>query len=697
MLVATFLFSSVLAQTGGAWRVESRPLETAPYDIQSFPLHKMRTELTHWEGSAQPLAAGDNTIRDFAVSDAGEHELELQLAYLMEKPFTGAPRSCRIELELTSPTGETQRSTQEVPLRSLASESMSFEGLSKAYDWLMPAVRLPLTGAGTWRWRARLPSACPEGQVFIVDPKVWVYDAARAPHRLVLIISDAIGADWVENGQNALPALREWFNQPGATFSSNVASVGTNTGDATLSIFRMRSDMRESAHLTRGTKPTGLVPAFLNHGYEVLGFNSNLYLTSGFYPTGFRNLLDFDAGGPNPVSKRHVEMLPAMTQDWLRRHPKHDVLSVIWLTATHHGVFAPGVPVTALPTTAPARQERFREMQRQTLAYTDAELAKALSTAPLSEADVFFFSDHGLNYRTLEHPEPVWGRCSERPMTANNHLEPDELRVPIGARVRGHPIAAPAFEVSSLDWVYTVIKLHNPAVLQPSWEGQDLLQASEQPRLSTSSYQRGAVRFEGRHLRFQDATCRANDELVDVVKEDGTRAEPAERELVVEVLAERGLLSVERYELSVVWGASPCRVFIDAAAGRGVDHHELTAEGGWYTTQVVHVQQRADKGRAITLRAEPAGCLAVQAGPVRRTVRDGFELNRSGVFEYSALPANNIAPAAEQSVMRLLRKGEFRRTPAGWEPVNSANESNAASTDVRAMMKRWGYIHDEEH
>lgn len=703
-------FSSLLLlplTAAARWRVELRPLDVRPYALEVKPLVSLhpRSGLSHLEGLGTVLPAGQATaVFDVPLAvDARPRELEFHLAHLSEEATFGGG-ACSVALRVEGAAGSVPDVA--LPLRSLEPGNIDERALRARYDALFPEVRVPVKAGATRLSVTATPSAaCGDGKVVLLAPHVWRKESDGPPKRLIFVASDAISADWLEQGRRFMPFTQDFFRHGGARLNTRVFSVGTNTHDTTQVLSRMRLELRD-AHALGTTGPArGLVPAFLDGGYEVLSFNSNLLLSTAWRHAGFRLLFNLNVSG-TPLNERHPELLVAMMKDWLRRHPDHDVFFFTWFDATHHNGPAPRVrpgfsPEKSLRRGAPWSQ-KYLDMQARSLSYVDLAMEELLTDKLASQADVLFFSDHGLNFQSLEHPEPLWGKCVTRHAPANWHAGEVELRVPVGFKVRGFDPGDIPFDTSLLDWVYTAVRRHNPELPFDGRSGVDVTRVTANtPVVSVSHGLRGAVRLGGVHHLFEDACSEGG--VPSAYDASGNALRGAARERVLGALGERGLGGMRAWDLELYAGDGGCRLEVGLPPGVRDEHGGALPEllrvdpSRWYTRVRMVVPALAPAAALpVVVTATPEGCAEVRAGYVRRPLRGAMDVSRAGLWALAGVDGPKVAPAAG-AVVRLRRRDE----PLRWDgtrfgaEVAASPETQQLSSEIRAAMKKWGYIQDE--
>jgi hypothetical protein len=692
------------------WTVETRPLETRPYTRELKPLVQLheRNGLTHVEGVGVEFAQGSTVLFDVPLAkDDRPRQLELHVGYLTLEKLSGPPRGCAVSFHVEA--GEARKVDITVPLRSMEGASIPVEELRARYDYFTPQVEAPLpAGATRLKVTAQVDGECAAGKLLVLDPKVWRRESDEKARRLIFIPSDSMSGAWFDKGRRFMPFTQDWFARPGARLNSNVISIGTNTNDVTNILSRMAYDVRDATQL--GTVPPGpgLVPAFLEAGYDVPSFNSNLLFSSMWRPAGFRYFVNVDMKGV-PVADRHVEVLADMMIDWLKRHPDHDVFLFTWFTATHvHGVapsVRPDFPMQRVLEGTPAHSRRWMLEMARALSYTDLVLEKFLQEPLVEQADILFFSDHGLNWETLDKLTPLWGRCVHKEATANWHVEPEEVRIVTGMRVHGYDPGPLEFETSLMDWVYSALKHHNPKLPLETFAGKDLWEAKPgEPLVSISHGRRGAVRRNGQHFYFEDQ-CDSFREMLFL----DSQKQPVSPETAVElvqVLASRDLLRTSYRELTVevFHGSAECKVELRLPAAIFKDGSPAPARLSvdptrWYTRLELFVPGTLSPAPdGLIIESSPVGCAELQTGYVRQRLPGSFNLKGSGFEPLMHLPGPDVSPGAATVIRPLGSPASYTRKGSAFVSSQAVQPAQSApiSRELRAAMKRWGYIQDDQ-
>ncbi len=686
------------------WSVELRPLDTRPFQMDFKPLVVLHAEsnLSHFEGLGVELPPGRQTVVFEAAlgSEPGPRELDLNVGYLTAGKLPKDAAGCEVALEVTG--GAPARKSMTLPLRSIEPSTLPEAELKAHYDYLTPEVRFPVAG-GMVGLKATVQRGCTAGKVVLLNPKVWRKRSDEAPKRLIWIPSDSLSADWFEEGRRFMPFLQDYFARPGARLSTRAVTVSTNTYDTTTILTRMRYQLREAPLLESSAQGAGLVPAFLEAGYEVLSLNSNLLLSTAWQPSGFRYLFNLNATG-TPVNEAHVEILAGMMLDWLQRHPDHDVFLFTWLDATHYAGPAPRVRVD-MPNNLLPRGERWSqhwlEQQARSMSYTDLALETFLDAPLVRSSDLFFFSDHGLNFRTLEHPLPLWGECPPKEAPSNWHLEPEEVRIPAAMRVHGYDPGELGVEASLLDWAYSVLKHHNPDLDLRGFQGRELTSVkADDPLITVSHGSRGSIRVAGTHVRFE-ASCSAA-RVVDFYYPPELPGTADLKRSLYQVLTAHDFGGYRELEVSVFHGSAACPVTIELPpalleSGAPAPTRLEVDPTRWFTSLRVFVPAVLGDAEKHLVVVSPDKCAEVQIGFVRRSSGGRLDLATSGLWSMAHL-AGNVVGVGEAPVVRVLHPkvryylvGDRLTTGAA-----KAGKRSELSKEVRAAMKQWGYIQDDD-
>ncbi len=724
LVVGMVMIGLSVAPADASWKIDLRPLENKPYGRNIAPLFKIDVEvLSHLEGAGVELKSGRNEIFSVSLAQDGRpRQLEFQLGYLTNKESYENGQSCRVEYALSSSSGTSARKTVDIPLRSIHPAVETVENLQSGYDYLLPSFRVDLSPKGKKvQLTLAMDQQCGSGRMVLYDPKIWVKRDEAPPKRLFIMVADSLSADWFDQGRNFMPATRQFFKSEGGIFSTDVYSMSTNTDDTTNILSKMkflisnRHSPKTIAENGRGLifdspigNASGLVPTFLNAGYDAIAFTSNLLLSTVFEGgTGFRNFYNLNVDGPD-ANARNPEIMTAMVKDWVKRHPDHDALFLLWFDTTHvngpHPTHRDALDLSQVPYRGPERMKDVIRGQAQSMSYVDMVLEDFFKADFARDSDFLFFSDHGINFDTLEHKTPLWGTCQKVEMGANWHLLPVEVRIPAGLKIRGVNLQPPKAETSIIDWVFTAAKKHNPKLDLGNWEGADLATADKRrPILMASHGQRGAMRVEGRHLLFSNQICGQNKGAFFLDLDYG-RARLSDIKVLLQELHKRSLLTYIPLQIEFLHGLSSCNVGVQwpAAFSEGgpvMDSLNLhLASDRWYSNRTLYVPEMLISVDGASVSAAPAGCAEIKAGYIRRKIDGVMDLTTFGLAPFF-YPSNDIRfPDNERSLvnMRFLNRPSIRRDGHMRDYVGGSEAKVGLSAELKAAMRSWGYIHDEE-
>jgi hypothetical protein len=733
---------SVSAQA--AHYVLMRPLEKAPFTREVPRLVSVGMDgrdLGEWkgkariEGSGVVLTEGKAQVFDVELPAGRGRTLELQLGYLTDVAELpkGAECPVRLHVEGVRNQGEPERRDLDktVPLRSVLARAAPFAALT-AWDYLMPSQAIAIDDRVVrLRLSVTTTAGCTKGKVLLFDPKVWAERPGKA-HRAMFLTTDSIGGEWFDESRSFAPSVRNVFEGQGA-FATNVLSVSTNTLDTSRILSRMRLDLsgtywgveKQRSDLVRwmGEKENmdGLIPAFLNAGYDVLSWNSNPFLTSLLDPIGFRNVYVVDKLGSDN-NERAPEWQLEMVRDWSAKHVGYDVLFWLWFDATHPGGVAPrkrpGLKPASMPKWTENKEARSMiEQMGSALSYVDLAVDGFEKAGGLRDLDVLFFTDHGINFDGSHGPGlPDWAACETRKIAGNNLLYPDETRIPVGLRLAsGKRLPPPKAKSSLIDWVRTFVKLHNADIARANWEGVELDSTPNEPRALLSVVkERGALyQPDGHIVGFSQMICpgQPGPPIVSIdYHRAASRFGPASSEQTAELmhaLGERELLKYRAYRVDVLSGQAPCTITIEdafAVNARGEPAPKIAIPSGdWLTTEHVYIPELAGVRSTAELRvsAEPKGCGTLQVGRLSRRLNKAVELSH-GFEAFSRHAATDMMPGALATVRIQREPTEY----ALHQKKLTALSSGGAGTDktridempeLKAAMKRWGYIQDDGH
>lgn len=693
------------------WRVALRPLEEAPYGRIVKPLFAMHsdTNLSWLEGAGVTVKTTTDLFDVTMPKSSRERKLQFQLAYLTAKTEFDHNAVCAVAITIHSTRSDTLQ--LKIPLRSLDSSVEPFEKL-KVFDYLAPEFSVPLPAdSERLRATASIPQNCGAGTLVFLDPKVWSHEDDHPAKRFLFIVSDSISSDWFDGGRHFMPALQQFFSPPLGALATNVYSVATNTNDATNILARMKFEVRDSKRI-RDQIPnlnTGLVPAFLNAGYDVLTYNSNLLLSTAWKDSGFRNLYTLNTN-ETFANQRHPEVLTAMILDWIQRHPDHDAMFLTWFNSTHYGVLSPrhraNLDLSRMPYHSPRRVLHYIEMQARGISYVDLVLEDFFKSRLIQESDVLFFPDHGVNFDTLEHPTPIWGFCGTATRVANWHSYPVEVRIPVGIRVKDYTPPPIGHETSLIDWIKTAVKHHNARIDVSAWEGRELERTSSSDVILMASHGlHGAARTHGRHFFFSDVSCSPHSATA-FFNLDQSPASAADVNQIVNELHSRSLLSYQRLDLDIFHGTEDCSLRLQFPFGylssMMPEAPNLVPDPSrWFSKIELYVPEvYGEAGEtAVQITGSPAGCGRVQVGSLRYSLGESFVLSGSGLESLLAIPRQDVGMTRDPSVRlqwlpnRFLRRGnEFIQLDSEFRIV----EKTQFSAELKMAMRRWGYIQGED-
>jgi hypothetical protein len=707
-----------------SWKIDLRPLEKKPYGRNISPLFKIRVEvLSHLEGAGIELKRGRQDVFSVPLAKDGKpRQLEFQLGYLTNNNSYERGKSCRVEYVLTSSAGISAHKTVDIPLRSIHPAAETVETLQSGYDYLLPSFRHEVSPRGTsLKLTLAMDKQCDAGRVVLYDPKIWVKKDDTPAKRFFMIVADSISADWFDSGRSFMPATVQFFKTEGGIFATDVYSVSTNTDDTTSIIAKMkflisnRHSPKTIVENGRGLvfdhpldNVSGLVPTFLNAGYDAIAYNSNLLLSTVFEGgAGFRNFYNLNVDGPQ-ANARNPEIMTAMAADWVKRHPEHDALFLLWFDATHvngpHPRYRDNLDLKQVPYAGPERAMGAIQGQAQSISYVDLVLENFLKADFVQDSDFIFFADHGINFDTLEHGTPLWGVCQKNERPANWHLMPVEVHIPAGLKINGATLKPPTAETSIIDWIYTAVKKHNPRLDLSNWEGADLATADKhRPILMASHGQRGAMRLEGRHILFSDQTCNPLKGGF-FLNLDYSRAKLSDIKILLQELNKRSLLSYFPLRLDFLHGLSSCQVEVKwpvafGESGSVLDSISIDlAPDRWYSNRILYIPEILGSVAGGSVSATPAGCVEVKAGYIQRKVDRVVDLTTFGLAPFYYPSSEIRLPDHEkgQVNMSLLNRRFVRRGGSMLDYATGDAAKVGLSAELKAAMKSWGYIHDKE-
>jgi hypothetical protein len=707
-----FCFISLLlgGSARAAFQVELRPLERTPYGRSYRPLYGLGAAgaVARVEGAGVKLEPGLQVVFDVPLAaPARARVLELQLGYLSIDETYARGRTCRMVLDVNG-----HESTHDVPLRSIHPAAEKVEDLASRYDYLLPQVAVPVEGARL-RVAVRVASGCGDGQTVLFDPKVWS-EHAGAPRRLILLVSDELAGGWFTEGRSFAPNLMKFFAGPGSLLTTAVSN-STNTFDTVRILGRMRFVLRLTELLkpAEPEPPGGLVPSFLAAGYDAPCFSSNVLLSTTFEGIGFRNIYDLDSYAKYEPNRRHPEILAAMAVDWLHRHPDHDALVMVWLASTHHYWEAPRIHPDFDLARMPYKQFFWNSdavaSQGRALSYEDLALEGFLADPLVGASDVLFFADHSFAWDMFRQHRPSWSTCDEKVSeVGQNLLTPAGIDIPIGVRLHERPFAeVPRVETSLIDWVWSVVRRHDPKIDTAGWEGHDVAQMTDDTPILVAGHPakpqhakpiaRAAMRIGGRQIDFAETFCTPNGPAI-FKNLDHSPASAEDVRRFVDELAARGLVHYRKLELERTRGADECRIGVTAATAlddKGAPAGSLALDTpDWFVERALYLPTLL--GGEITLRADPDGCADVQAGLLRRPIAGEIALLGGALRTFLDAPREPLRPGA-RSIVRAANAGEHVRRGPTWVQAQrgGAAREDELNSQLKAAMKRWGYIQDD--
>lgn len=715
-LLSGLISLAFCATAHAAWRIDVRPLEAAPYTRGYKPLVSISAAagLGRIEGAGLKLAAGEQVLAFRApLSGPGHRRLELQLGYLSTAEKADHSARCVVHLVLNGAPRDV-----ETTLRTVHPAGETYADVSSRYDYFMPALVVDLPDdAREVALQVAVPSSCQAGRVVVYDPKVWIERPGPAK-RLLIIVADELAGTWFTEGRQIAPAIQRFFSQKGSVLAP-AWSNAKDTFNAIRILTRMHFVLYQSKTLHFPDEPpNGLVPAFLNAGYDAISISSNIVLTSAYDGgIGFRSYFDVDYRAPYESSRRHPELLATLMRDWIARHPDHDALLMMWTAATHEPWIAPrardGVEKQPLIYPQYPKGKVALEQQRRALSYIDLAFEPLLADPLVAASDVLFLADHARNWEHYADKAPDWTSCDRTGTDhAHNLGHPLVIDIPVGLRLHDRPLEqAPPVRVSMLDWVSTAVRRHNPAIDTRGWEGRDVASiTTEEPLLFAiwKNFAAAGMHVGGRTIMFAESQCRPFGPGLFRVWDQAAGFPSAgvdDVRLFVRELAKHAELTYRALDLDIQHGQAPCSVTLDGpllANADGQVSGTLRLDGdGWYGSHRVYVDE-VSLGAAedLVLRAEPAGCLRLQEGLYKRTTEASTPLVANGWFALLGDPPEPLVPdAAGRSVLRLSSPGRHYFEGGAWKPLDPAaarsRDGDAMSTQLKEAMKRWGYIQDD--
>ncbi|WP_176736223.1 sulfatase-like hydrolase/transferase [Oligoflexus tunisiensis] len=685
------------------WQVQDRPLDPKPYGrTVENPISVSYSHQGVIEGSGKPISSEKPFEMSGFVRNKTEKRLEFQIGYVTDTA-TYQPENCPVSIHLAMGT---MRSTlkQQIPLRSVHPNAETFENLSSRYDYLMPAFSISLPQQeGSYQLSVVSDQRCVSGKLFVFDPKVWEKANSIPARRMALIVADSIGSAWFQNKRRFMPFVQNFFSKPGRSLATNVISISTNTIDTTRGLTDMRQSLQEATKLMSDhfDEKTGLIPSFLNAGYEVVNYSSNYLLSQDINHGGFRQYYNLDiTGGAN--NSRNAEIRVSMYLDWLHRHPDHNVFIFTWFDDSHAWVTSPAnrpeFKLQNLPYKVLERNQKTMEEQARSLSYLDMQLEKLLKSPQLQNADILFTSDHGLDYKTLNHPHPMWPSCSHSVSMNNNHVHPDAVETFAGLKLAHGTSVVPAHETSLFDWIKTAILRSHPNVDTSRWQGEDLKNSSpEDVIVSVSHQQRGSFRHRGQHYYFSELTCE-NKVPLTVLDKDLQPVSLEKSDNLIQRLVQLGFGQYQELSLDYYQMASDCRIKVDGL--KAADNSTETLNFGmspanWMESQTSYISALSAQ---VTISAIPDGCADVRISYLSRNVNGKLDLNNKSFLKFLASPAPHslkfsrptLVIAADSGALSIIKSGKFVH-------LNSQQkEKTSISANLKQAMKSWGYIQNEK-
>ncbi len=479
LVMSVLLLSN--SKVEASWQVEKRLFEDSHSNKSRFYPHLYRVTYRHSvliEGAGVKIShQGVDLHSELRTTHSNGQKilaknLELQLGYIT-KPRVLTAQSCPVRLSLNYGEGQIDHNIN-IPLKSMDPDFWSPQEIKK-YDFLMPSHRFSIPPEAPFIQISLSPlSDCSSGELILFNPLIWSQSQGKPGKRFILLIHDGVSGDWLKKAPHLFKnALKFYGSKQKSAVLDRAISPGSNTFDTTLTVF----NGKYNGNYLRFPKSTqfkkvvshqsGLVPMFLEQGYEAISFSSNYLMSSSFAHTGFRNLVNLDIHGSS-WNHHHAEVLTQWLVDWLERHPEHDVFFAVWFDVTHAWNNAPHQgkwykDKDSHKVYPQILRRDDAERMAKAISYLDTVLEPFYSHPLIRKSDVIQFSDHGVNFDTLGNKTDLWGSCGTDTATANWHLFPVSVRVPFFMRSQ-QPIRVQSKDYGLMNLLAFALHKHNPAL-----------------------------------------------------------------------------------------------------------------------------------------------------------------------------------------------------------------------------------------
>ena len=207
----------------------------------------------------------------------------------------------------------------------------------------------------------------------------------------------------------------------------------------------------------------------------------------------------------------------------------------------------------------------------------------------------------------------------------------------------------------------------------------------------------------GKHFYFEDA-CEKND-TVFFLDSDKQPASPDLAVWMASVLASHDALRVPygKMTLELFHGGPDCSVEVKlppaVLQGGAVAPATVKVDPTrWHTRLELYLASLPGARTGVGIESSRPECAELQAGYVRLKLPEKFQLQGSGLEPLMRVQGPEVKPGAATVIRPQVVPGEYTRDGKNFVTQGAVAPARATplSKELRAAMKRWGYIQDDQ-
>jgi hypothetical protein len=118
----------------------------------------------------------------------------------------------------------------------------------------------------------------------------------------------------------------------------------------------------------------------------------------------------------------------------------------------------------------------------------------------------------------------------------------------------------------------------------------------------------------------------------------------------------------------------------------------------WHTRLELYLTKLPGLRDVVSIESSGPECAELQAGYVRLKLPEKFQLQGSGLEPLMRVQGPEVTPGAATIIRALVVPGEYSRDGKNFvtQGAVAPTRSTPLSKELRAAMKRWGYIQDDQ-